>query len=88
MRAKNEFRQIAGNPPLPIKLTAIVATSSDSSVWRRIVARWRGRRHFTLAPKTKERESTSMDIANIEERVRKELYPSKIKYIVPVSSRS
>jgi hypothetical protein len=80
---KNELRQIPNNPPLPNILTNL---SVESSRWQRLVARWRGRRHFTITPVIKEQESTETEIANIEARVRKELYPLKPKfYILPGS---
>jgi hypothetical protein len=85
MRGKSELRRIASNPPLP---TGLIKMSVTPSGWRRRVAAWRGRRHLGLHPYIKVEESTSTEIASIEARVRKELYPSysHLMKAYPVSS--
>jgi len=70
MREKSKLRRIGSNPALPTRLTDLPASPGKRFRW----AAWRERLHLILHP-YKAQESTLAEIASIEARVRKELYP-------------
>jgi hypothetical protein len=75
MREKNKLRGTASNPALPTRLTDLPVTPGESFRLRKMVTAWRGRLHLVLHPYKKPQELTSTELASIEARVRKELYP-------------
>ncbi|MGA9771490.1 MAG: hypothetical protein WBV94_20830 [Blastocatellia bacterium] len=74
MREKSQLRRTGNNPALPTRLTDQPA-SGGSFRWRRMKAAWRERLSLIFHPYKKVQESTMAEIASIEARVRKELYP-------------
>jgi hypothetical protein len=73
MREKSQLRRTGNNPTLPTRLTD-QPVSGESFRWRRMKAAWQ-RLHLIFHPYKKTQESTMAEIASIEARVRKELYP-------------
>jgi hypothetical protein len=75
MREKSKLRRIGSNPALPTRLTDLSNPPGKSFRWRRMMTAWRERLHLIFHPYKKVQESTLAEIASIEARVRKELYP-------------
>lgn len=75
MREKSKLRRIGSNPALPTRLINLSVPPGKSVGRQRMKETWRERLHFILHPYKKGQELTLAEIASIEARVRKELYP-------------